>query len=432
MSKALFDTHSRPQRVAALVIFFSVMVTGCQEYEGAPVPSDDNLHFPGALQADKDGRTLYVVKTNFDLSESGGAIIPIDLETNQIIKNSGIAIPSFPGILTLRHTDTHSTHGYITSRSTHELTWFEIKRGAEGEPILACGNEAEEGLPDCDEAHRITGDFNDDDGNPLTVGVMPFGAIVLHGGDEVPDRLLTGSLIDGILGVWDLDEDGTPSLIDNVKLLGGLYGMATSSATGMTYVGSQFANAIYALQTLPITQSTGSAYLDLDPEADSPIVAVDLNPIFNAGEVSNRLFGHGIAFNEEGNLGFLAYRNPASVVIFSATLDAFGNPHHEVLGLISMNSTPAEIAVVERADGLGQRVYVSCFGSRRIQVIDTRIMEVVDTIEVGDEPFDIEVVRNPSLGFHRAYVSLFGDHGIAVIDLDESSPTFHDVIATID
>jgi len=134
---------------------------GCQEYAGPPDPSEDNLRYPGALQADQDGRYLYVVKTNFDLGESGGAVVPIDLETNQVVPGGGIAIPSFPGILTLRNTDTHSTHGYLTSRSTNEVTWFSIDRGAEGQPILNCGNEQGESLTQWDEQHLITGDTTD-------------------------------------------------------------------------------------------------------------------------------------------------------------------------------------------------------------------------------------------------------------------------------
>jgi len=425
-------SFNRAAWIVSGILLWSLASLGCQEYAGSPDPSDDNLRYPGALQADQDGRYLYVVKTNFDLGESGGSIVPIDLETNEVIANAGIAIPSFPGILTLRSDDAHSTHGYVTSRSTDELTWFSIDRNGDGEPILNCGNEPAEHLTQCDSEHRIAGSVTDADGTLIDAGDMPFGAMVIHGDDDNPDQLLTGALISGTLGIWRLAEDGVPSLVHNLQLFSGLYGMATSPATGLTYVASQFANAVYSLQTLPITQSTGSAHLDNDSEVDSPVVAVDLNPILTAGEVSNKRFGHGIAFTEDGSLGFLAYRNPASVVVFGISTDEFDQPNHEVLGLIAMNSAPAEIAVLERGDGLGQRVYVSCFGSQRIQVIDTQLMEVVDAIDVGNGPFDIEIVRNEELGFHRAYVSLFHDHGIAVIDVDEASPTFHQVLEIIE
>jgi YVTN family beta-propeller protein len=89
---------------------------------------------------------------------------------------------------------------------------------------------------------------------------------------------------------------------------------------------------------------------------------------------------------------------------------------------------PAFMEAHQAADGLF--LYVSCFDTGEIYVVDAQQNRVRDVIEVGRGPAGIvfdQSGRNPNLG----YVLGFGANNLSVVDVAPGSPTRHRVIQRI-
>jgi DNA-binding beta-propeller fold protein YncE len=166
----------------------------------------------------------------------------------------------------------------------------------------------------------------------------------------------------------------------------------------------------------------------VDAEVAVPDVSAAAINIQNISAISD--YGHGLALSPDGTRAYVAYRSPSSVLVIDAGLGEDGRPRNRVLGFVSVGSRPTELAVLPRADGKGDLIYVACFGTNNVYVVDSLLMDVVDVIPTGVGPYDIAVVDDELVG-RRAYVSLFEESAIAVIDLDPGSPFYHQVIAEI-
>jgi YVTN family beta-propeller protein len=398
-----------------------------------PHPTDE-LHFPGHLATSPDGKYLFVVGTNFDLRYDGAAVLTIDLETHRFVTDAAVQIGSFPGQLAVRET-ADGAMGYVADRETGHLNWFRIDTSGDT-AALDCGGKVNSrtGVEVCGDDFRVRSAEVDD--VTIEIGDDPFGLGFNLPAEGAPAFLFVGSLRDGTLSVLRLDEQGVPTLIEACKVVQGLYGIATSPSTGLTYVASQFAQGIYTVLTTD--QADGSApehLMEPNPayecrsETTTPVLEIDAFTVSNVNLGSS--LGQTLAFNASGTLAFETFRAPAGLVVVDTAPDALGAPRNEVIAWIEVGRSPAEMAVVPKDDGPGELVYVVCFGSNDIYVVDTATMGVVDVIETGLGPFDIEVVSRPDLGWTRAYVSLFEKDRIAVIDLDRASPFYHQVIAEI-
>ena len=401
---------------------------GCgEEVRGTDHPTD-RLHFPTSIAADPDGRHLYVVNSNFDLLYRGGSVVVVDLATNRILPESTIQVGTFPGKLVLEtNAETTSIAGYLPDRDADALTWFRIER-KDGTPDLRCTDGAPTSTIEACSPEYSIGEATIN-GATVRVGDNPFGAGIRHMGPNQDNLLMTGSLLDGRLGIWRLADDGTPSLLRSVQLQAGLHGISTSAATGTTYVSSHFAAQIYALKITDGPRSEiGPEHLNEDGNQTLPQVtasAVNISNVTAAGD-----YGHGLALDAAGTRAYVAYRSPPGVVVFDISAGPNGNPRNQVLGMVALGARPSELAVVPRADGKGDLVYVVCFGSGDLWVVDTLLMEVVDRIPVGIGPYDIAIVQSETVGI-RAYVSMFEQDSVAIVELDPKSPFHHQVIAEI-
>ena len=417
-----------PGAIAAALL--GAAAAGCgEEVRGTDHPSAE-LHYPTALAADPDGRHLYVVNSNFDLLYRGGSVVVVDLSTHRIVPESTIQVGTFPGKLVLQtDADGAAIAGYLPDRDANALTWFRIERDtASSAPDLRCTDgPAVSSIEVCSSTHSI-GEATVN-GSTVSVGDNPFGAGIRHMGPNQDDLLLTGSLLDGRLGVWRLGEDGAPTLLRTVRLQAGLHGIATSLATGFTYVTSHFAAQVFSLKITDGPRSdVGPENLTADGQEVLPQVAASAVSITNAAVTGD--YGHGLAMNASGTRAYMAYRSPSSIVVLDTSANEDGTPRNTFLGMVGLGSRPSELAVLPRADGLGDLVYAVCFGTGDLWVVDTLLMEVVDRIPIGIGPYDIAIVESETVG-KRAYVSLFEESTVAVVELDPKSPFHHQVIAEI-
>ena len=156
-----------------------------------------------------------------------------------------------------------------------------------------------------------------------------------------------------------------------------------------------------------------------------------------------------IAFDQGGNRAFLTDNNPPSLIVLDTrTLPVSGSvlpgtPTNTVLDVINVCSTPSHLTLrtveVPGAPGqpsrLATRVYVTCFQSNQIMVVDPDLAVVTDTILVGRGPNDLVFADGPSITeanrHPRAYVTNFSEMTIGVIDVERGSKTENRMIARI-
>ncbi|NUN14765.1 MAG: hypothetical protein HUU55_14135 [Myxococcales bacterium] len=423
-----------PSVVISTLIVVCCFVSCAETAKESPHPPTE-LAYPTNLALDATGRYLFVVSSNFDLRYDGAAIQVLDLTTHTFLPDAAIQLPSFPGILTLREKNGKSANGYVPVRETDSLAWFDIVWSDTNPPTpdLRCGGNADNatGIEICSEDYRLKRKEIPNKGT-LRVGNDPFGIGIRTSTGIGDDILFTGALRDGILAVYRLDHLGKPRLVDNRTLASGLYGIATSPATGVTYVSTQLSQQVYTIETAPeqVGLSTSPAEPTDPTEAEaSPVTSLGAFGIPNVSSAVN--YGQSIHFNKTGTRAYLVMRSPPSVVIIDTTPGMNGVAKNQVIGFVDVGARPAELAVVSQSNGIADRLYVPCFGSGDLYVIDTAIGATIDIVHLGVGPYDIVVTDQPTLGLNRAYISMFEESAIAVVELNPTDPFFHQVIAKI-
>jgi YVTN family beta-propeller protein len=154
-----------------------------------------------------------------------------------------------------------------------------------------------------------------------------------------------------------------------------------------------------------------------------------------------------IAFEPGGARAFFAQNNPPSLAVLDTRLRAeppqAGLPRNDVVDRVDVCQSPSQIRIDERlVPGAGgapprrqTRVYVTCFTSNQVMVVDPDLARVTDIVQVGRGPNDVAfyprsadgsgVLLDPKSGASRrfAYVSHFSEHTLGVIDVTPGSPT---------
>lgn len=420
-----------PWRVGALLLTALALCLGaCAVDEEGDAHPVDLLDFPVGVTTDPSQRLVWVTSGNFDLAWRGGAVLAIDVATHRFIPELAFEVGSFPGPFRVLERDGRAVAGYILSRADDALFHVTLT-GEPGEnaiPTVSCpggrrGSAAGSILrcdPDLAISARTAREGNDR--ADLRVGGDPVGALVRRGrAPSEPDLLLTGAMIDGNAATFALDDDGAPTLVGNLDLLDGLYAFAEDPATGRVYTTSKSTNALQVLQVVRP-----------DPEADVNIA----NPWLRlVGQVTvpeslaaDR--ARGIATSSDGTRLYASYRSPNSLVVVDISADASGDAADRVIAKIPLGRAPGELVVTEGPTGTDY-VYVACFSSDRIDVVDPARGVVVDSIRTARGPFGLTLVDNPELGVRRLYVANFHADSVGVIELDPASPFYHTEVAEI-
>jgi hypothetical protein len=149
----------------------------------------------------------------------------------------------------------------------------------------------------------------------------------------------------------------------------------------------------------------------------------------------------------ELNRVFMVDNHPPSVFTVDTRLvqsNEFqsGAPANQVTDIITICQGPSHLGLrtFEEPGAPGEpprtvtRIYVVCFTSGQVAVIDPDLSEVLDQISVGNGANDIAFNFGPGMAepaHRRAYVATYSDSAIAVIDLDRGSPTEDRVVGRI-
>lgn len=415
-------------RISAFAAAVAMTLVGaCAVDEEGDAHPVDELDFPVGVTADPSQRLVWVTSGNFDLAWRGGAVLAIDVATHRFVPELAFEVGSFPGPLRLLERDGRAVAGYILSRAEDALFHVTLE-GEPSAPTVSCpggrrGSAVDSILrcdPDLAIAARTAREGNDV--ADLSVGGDPVGALVRRGrAPSEPDLLLTGAMVNGNAATFTLDDAGAPTLVGNLDLLDGLYAFAEDPATGRVYTTSKSTNALQVLQVVrpdpDEAANVANPWLRLVGQVTVPeSLAADR--------------ARGIATSSDGTRLYASYRSPNSLVVVDISADADGDTADRVIAKIPLGRAPGELVVAEGPYG-DDLVYVACFSSDRIDVVDPARGVVVDSIRTARGPFGLTLVDSPELGVRRLYVANFHAHSVGVIELDPASPFYHTEVAEI-
>jgi hypothetical protein len=123
--------------------------------------------------------------------------------------------------------------------------------------------------------------------------------------------------------------------------------------------------------------------------------------------------------NDRRNFG----RDPASVVAVDRTPDASGSPANRAVDAVEVCAGGMEMA--SHDSGRGPRLFIVCFESGQLYVVDPVLFEVTAIINAGRGPTTLVF---PSNDRTLAYMGSFTDSSISVVDLAPGSPTEYRVV----
>jgi DNA-binding beta-propeller fold protein YncE len=404
-----FGSKSRPRSqtpwLSHLLLAACVLLagaTGCEDFVGVPAPSG-SIYFPVGLALHPDGRYLYVVNSNFDVTfseERGGTVVVVDTDTMTVIPGSAVLIGSFGGDVVL---SPDARRLYVAVRGDNSVVRLEVSEDGRD---IRCGN-GRDGL-----ACRIGGLPSD----PFGLALVTFEANLEVGGPTLIELLVTTHLqSNDITAISIKDEDLATQERIRSELIAGGSAIAVHPRTGDFYAVGRFANQIRRF--LPVIGREG------DIAAIFPLGTIPLpNP-------SGTYDARDIVFTSDGDQAFVAARNPSVTLVLdtSPSNREFGTgTRDEVTAQIDLDGEPSALALVEEASG--PALYVLEFGTDEIAVVDPVNRQVVGRNPVGDGPTDAVVDQTRH---QRLYVSLFNENAIGVVDLDPDSRRYRQLVAKI-
>jgi YVTN family beta-propeller protein len=201
------------------------------------------------------------------------------------------------------------------------------------------------------------------------------------------------------------------------------------------FVSSRYVNLTGSMLPTTIPGCVGSQQQPT-PTTVSDIALIPAGETFNTTLVGTE--DRGIQFITDANRAFVLERVPPALVGFDLSLDADGVRHLDPGDFLETCANPTFLDM-HNPGGAGTQLYVTCFESGQLYVVDPYVPRVVNVIEVGRGPAGLAFGPTPTEAAAgvatdkttRAYVVGFGDNNISVVDLDPASATRYHVIQRI-
>ncbi|MBN1947341.1 MAG: beta-propeller fold lactonase family protein [Bradymonadales bacterium] len=377
-------------------------IVACQEFQGVLAPAD-RLFFPVGIAVHPEGRYLYVVSSNFDVSyrhDRGGTVAVVDTDVLEILPETTMTIGSF-GSQTVLSEDARRL--YVAVRGDDSVVRLNVSASGRS---LRC-EERLDGLP-C----RLTNLAAD----PVALVVDQFEADLEVGGLTAIELIVTSHLQSAAISAISI-KNGDPSTEVRLStdLIAGGSAIAINPRNGYYYAVGRFSGQIRSFW--PVVGREG-----------------DIAAIYGLGSVSlsnplGTYDARDIVFAPDGNRAFVAVRNPNAILVIdtSPSDPLYGGGSRDLLiDQIDLAKTPTALAYVE--DELGPALYVAEYGADQLTVVDPDNCLVVDHFEVGDGPSRMAVDQTRH---QRIYVTLFNEDAVAVVDIDPNSPTYRSTVAKI-
>ncbi len=446
-------THRRLMLCALAVIMAS-----CSGYQ-EPLPRRDRINFPVGAALHPNARYLYVVNSNFDTTydeDLGGTIAVIDTDTLEVLGGGSPFIPSFGGDIELSE---GATRAYVAARRGNTVVALDV---APSGSAIGCGEEASgswslrSDTTDC--LIRSLGADGDE-----IIPADPFGVDVVRverGGASF-DLVTTSHLRGDRVATMSLPASDVPIT------LGGSVPSADGALSAVAAIGSatlasapliEGSNAITrrpgTLEMYAAGKNTNSLGIFVPFVNDlGEAEAIVRRGYIALNNLSSVVDARAVAFDQAGERMFVVTRRPDALHIFRlvpADPETGAGVDHKLERVVPLGDQPADV-LLHRSPSGRELLYVTCYDSQSIQVIDPNTGVLVDEIELDSQPYKLVIdpsdVRCRFSGDRcRAYVTLFADSkdasqrcddtedgcgAVGVIDLDPSSDRYHQIIAKV-
>ena len=402
-------------------------LTACGGEFGVPPYGGDGVRYPVSMTADPSGRWLYVVGANFDRQHRGGIVRVFDTAANKWAPSDIVEVPSHAaGILLQPSGAPDGGHRlYVAARDDDSISIIDVKANATGAPGLDCGQPDGEIGP-CAGDHRIGGELKDDP----DVGSDPVQVDLVAAPDGTGMLLQVVATGDGQVTLVDLQQKTSGSgvkakILDHMKLLAGPSAMVTSPLTGRSYVADARLNRLYTHGLAQGLDDTGAVTDGWTIDRQDTIAL----PRAAGGE-----YARGMTLSLDNSRLYVAYRSPNALLIVDIAPGASGAPANLLLDTIGLGGRPAQVIVAPTGPEGRELVYVSCYGTDDIWVVDPALRAVVDVFELVHSPYGmvaVNVADDQGGSRWRLYAGLFTRHEIVALDIDPSAAKPGAVLATI-
>ncbi len=471
--------------MARVVLVLLLAAAGCHVDLNDPgtEPLAAMFYYPAGILLDPDQKHLYVTNGNSDLKYGGGTVQMIDLPAfeaavaqfradptvkngcqvdplDQMIVNcpegpfifapDTVKVGNFAGNMQLQVTGPTTRRLFIGVRGDPSITWMDTDVGTDEPPSghrLNCFTDPSKVAPQatppgCDGDHLIQTYYCQGQPNCVndqsTIPPEPFG-MVLDQGETSPGNPYARLLVSHLSG-------GQVMIVDAMNL-GSMQKQIPYISSPFFHEDSLHRHGAYALAPQRPGDPASPWYMtsDIQPVITTFRVA-DLNVIIPSLEFSvGGVLPTGndvrdLVFQAGGSRAFITQNNPPSVMVLDTRPQTGVNlpltSVNQIIDVIDVCQQPAHISlrtpIVEGAPGtpnrVQQRLYVVCFLSNQVMVVDPDQAEVLNTILVGRGPNTLAFVEGPH---PRGYISNFSESTIGVLDLDPSSPTANRMVARI-
>lgn len=456
------DSPRRGAAALALSLLGLAAVGACTASSEEVRPPADQIFFPTGLALSPDGSALFVGSANSDLRYDSGTVtsiatadveavvrawqadrtIPAEqcpradgtpccavdqnaLETLDCDESlflddaagnprpgSTVRVGNFGTALAVQDLGDGNARLIVPVRGDPSITWIDWSGASK---TLACGGG--EGLPLCDDAHRLTRVRGDAD--LPAIADEPYGAYA----DSAGQFAMVSHLTSGTITLVDSPKDGTPQVVDS---LSGLFASDANGVRGASGVAARDGIVYITSRTDPRVHMMTVAR----PPEQVPFIVPSsyffLRAVGGTGGDSGD--SRGIAFGAGGDRAYLIVRDPPTVQQYDTSLNAQGAPRNELLAATDICRQGSSIVVGDLGGAVGERVFVACYQSGELYVLDGRAGLRVDSVtDIGRGPYSLALAAEKKLLF----VSNFLEDSVAVIDADPASPTAYHVLLRI-
>ena len=333
-------------------------------------------------------------------------------------ENAGVRIGNFATDLAVQDRGDGKLRLVVPTRGDPSIAWADWEDGK-----LTCdGENPAESFQLCDDAHRLSFAFSDDEADALPD--EPFGVFADSAGEfAIVTHLTSGSvtLIDSPRGGSALITDIQKNVFEADPTSGlrgstGVAGRKPDAPGDIIYVGSRSEDKI---QTFTVGRPVNLAPPFLLQGSWFFLNGVGNNSNTNSFSSDTR----GMAFSSSGNRLYLLNRKPPTLQILDTSFGPTGVPLNQLVGAVDICRQASTVTVAGTGDN--ERAYLTCFQDGQIYVVDPRGRgHVEDVITVGRGPYSVAAAPDG----RRLYVTNFLEDTIAVIDLTPGSPTRHRVV----
>jgi YVTN family beta-propeller protein len=434
----------------------ALLLGACTAGEAEVSPPRFAFYYPTGLALSKDAEQafLFVASANADLRFSAGTVqtldlaavdaiaagwaggsaaatcapsistprtllCPMDDEDNApafVVENGGAQTGNFSVDVGVQLLDDGKQRLFSTVRGDPSITYMDFDPSAR---VMDCGNES--AFQRCAESHRLDVIRKDEDEGALFP--EPFYVLV----DNAREHVFVSHLTSGFVTLVSAPLDGTVPYIADLQ--GGFFQGTVSNSFGATGMAADANGIVYVAsrsegRIARVRAAVGSEIVDDDGVGDELLVRVPdflfidgLNP-GDANEVRS------IAFSGDGRSLYVMNRSSPQLLVYDVTPTPTGAPSHQLLRRVEICGQAASLAVARMAPDQPERVYIPCFSTGQVWVIDPLRGTLDAIIESGRGPN--AAVASPSHG--KVYVTNYAEDTISVIDTEPGSATENFVV----